>query len=200
MINFFRTISLTSSGAANLIIDALLFEIAAFIAVPLAGIIVNSVIVSGIRRIVARIVGNKFEFILSNYFLFIGVVIHELSHALFALITGAQVTEVALFNPDGKSLGHVNFVPRGDTFVRALQSSFSSCAPVVVGIISSYFIITKLFPMLSELWHWIVCIYILVSIVFHMDMSPQDLKIYFKGAVPLLCIFLPISLILFFII
>ena len=197
MISFFKAISLTSSTAANFIIDALLFEAAAFMIIPLAGIIVNSVIVSGIRRIVAKIVGNKFEFILSNYVLFVGVIIHELSHAFFALITGAKVVEVALFKPDGKSLGHVNFITRGDPFVRALQSSFSSCAPVIVGICSSYFIITVIFPMLSVLWQWILCIYVLISIVFHMDMSSQDLKIYFKGSIPLLCAFLPISLILF---
>ena len=199
MINFFSNINLTSIGAVNLVIQALLFEIAIFLAVPLLGILVESILVRGVRGILARLLGHKGEFIFSNYILCIGVVIHELSHAFFALITGAKIVEVALFKPEGNSLGHVTFQTRGNTFTKALQSSFSASAPVVVGMIISALLLFKIFPIIVPNWLFILVLYVFVAVVFHMNMSKPDLKAYFKGTFPLLAIFLPISIIAFII-
>ena len=163
---------------------------------PAVGFIVESVMVNGLRRVLARLVGHRFECFFSNYALFVGVIIHELSHAFFALITGAKVVEVALFKPENGSLGHVVYQSRGNTFARALQSSFSSCAPVVVGLVLCGLMITKVFPILTVSWQWILAIYLFISIAFHMNMSKVDIKVYFSGLLPLLVIMLPITCIL----
>ncbi len=194
MVEIFSNINLTNSALANLLIQALLLEIAVFVAVPLVGIIIDGVFVRLVRSIIARLFTQKGEFVFSNYVLCVGVVIHELSHAFFALITGAKIVEIALFKPENGTLGHVLFQPRGNTFTRALQSSFSSCAPVVIGMVIATLFLAKIFPVLSATWMSIVAIYFFVSVVFHMNMSKQDLKVYFTGTLPLLAVFLPISL------
>jgi len=197
LLNFFSAIQPTSSAVLNTIIQAIVFEVAMFLSVPLLGIVIEGIVVRGIRRIIAKLITGAGEYVFTSYILFIGVVIHELSHAFFALITGAKITEVALFKPEGGSLGHVSFVARGNAFFQALQNSFSACAPVVVGIIITSLIALRLFPVLNATWQWIVVIYLFVSVLFHMNMSGADLKCYFKGALPLLLLALPVCIILF---
>jgi len=196
MLNWISTLQLSESGFLNLLLQTLIFEVIMFLSVPVIGLIVDGVIVRGLRKLVQKIIGAKGEFYFSNYVLCIGVVIHELSHALFALISGAKIEEIALFKPEGDSLGHVNFTPRGKAPLRALQMSFSACAPVVMGIVICSFIIRKAFPVLVAVWQWIIMIYLFISVLFHMNMSTQDLKCYFRGTLPLLITALPICLII----
>ena len=115
-----------------------------------------------------------------NYLFFPGVMLHELSHAFLAFITGAEVTEVALFKREGNSLGHVNFRNRGNLFFRALQNTFASAAPMFCGaaiVYACYFGIMHI----SILWLRILLGYVGVSMFCHMTMSVEDLKIYVKG-------------------
>ena len=197
MIEFFSTINVSSSNVINILVQAVVFELMAFMLIPFVGAFIESVIVKGIRFVIAIVVGGEFEFVLSNYILFPGTMIHELSHALFAFVTGAKITEIALFEPDGGSLGHVSFYARGNALFRGLQNSLSACAPVVVGLTLCYFAITRFFPTFSALWHWILGIYLLVAMVFHMNMSMPDLKLYFKGALSLLAVFFPVCILIF---
>jgi len=191
LIELIKLITPVENSWLNTLIQTLIFEAVMVLIIPLIGILINSVIVKGIRRIIASIIGCRLEFIISNYLFAIGVVIHELSHALFAFVTGAKITEIALFKPDDNSLGHVCYVPRGPALFRALQNSLSSCAPVVTGLILSTLMVIKLFPALTVTWQWVLTIYLLASIVFHMTMSGADLKNYFRGVGVLLLFALP---------
>lgn len=194
IIKLFQSIQLVQSQALNIVLQAVLLEVALFLCVPVLGIVIEAVIVKFFRRIIARLITARGEYFFSSYLLFPGVMIHELSHAFFALITGARITEIALFKPDGDSLGHVSFVARGDTFFRALQNSFSACAPVVTGMVLTSLIAFKLFPVLAGPLQWVLAIYIFIAVLFHMNMSSADLKCYFRGALPLLVFALPICL------
>jgi len=130
-----------------------------------------------------------------NYLFFPGVMLHELAHALFAVLTGARVTELALFKKDGDSLGHVNFMHRGGTILVAVQRIFISSAPMFVGAVvvfaCRYIILLDAVP----LWGKILSGYIGVSMFFHMTMSPQDIKVYVKG-IPVFMIILFIEVFL----
>lgn len=168
-----------------------------FLIIPILGVITEYIIVRGLRKIIARLLSGTVEYYFSNYVLFFGVVVHELSHALFALITGAKITEIALFKPENGSLGHVEFQARGNAFLRALQLSVSACAPVVVGSVILFTLIFKVFPVLSTTIQWILTIYALVSVLFHMNMSKADLNCYFKGAGQLFLAGLPVCLMVF---
>lgn len=119
---------------------------------------------------------------LVNYVFFPGVVIHEMAHAFLAVITGAKITEVALFKHVDDSLGHVNFRNRGNIIVVALQNIFISSAPMFIGAVvvwGCFYWIHVLGHTL--LWLRILLGYIGVSMFFHMTMSPADIKVYVKG-------------------
>jgi len=191
IIELIQRLTPVDNGLLNVLIQAAVFEVIMLLLIPAFGGVVNAVIVKGIRGIASKILGPRIEYIISNYILFVGVVIHELSHALFALITGAKVTEVALFRPNGDTLGHVCYYNRGSAFAVALQDCLGACAPVVSGLILSTLIVSKVFPVLTLAWQKIAVVYLLVSIVFHMSMSEADLKNYFKGAWVLFLFALP---------
>ena len=115
-----------------------------------------------------------------NYLFFPGVMLHELSHAFLAFITGAEVTEVALFKREEESLGHVSFRNRGNLFLVSLQNVFASAAPMFCGgaiVFGCYYGVTHI----TILWLRILLGYLGVSMFFHMTMSVQDIKIYIKG-------------------
>lgn len=119
---------------------------------------------------------------LVNYVFFPGVVLHEMAHAFLAVITGAKITEVALFKHVDDSLGHVNFRNRGNIIVVALQNIFISSAPMFIGAVvvwGCFYWIHVLGHTL--LWLRILLGYIGVSMFFHMTMSPADIKVYVKG-------------------
>lgn len=198
--DFFMSIAPTASEFLNTLIRAAAFEAAVFLGIPLLGLFVECVIVMVIREMVLYEVFGSAEAYFCNYFLFPGVIIHELSHAFFALITGAKITELALFKPENGSLGHVSIIARGNAFTKALQRSVSACAPVVVGSILLSLLFFKAVPTLSTVGQWVTVIYLMVSILFHMNMSTADLKCYFKGAGPVLLLALPICIAIFFII
>ena len=117
-----------------------------------------------------------------NYAFFPGVMIHEMSHATLAILTGAKITEIALFKKEEDSLGHVNFKNRGNPVVVALQNIFTSSAPMFVGgaVVYGCFSWIGLLPA-GLLWLKILLGYIGVSMFFHMTMSPADIKVYVRG-------------------
>jgi len=193
IIDYITKINISTSALANAVIQAVIFELIMILIIPLIGTIINDVVVRGIRKLFSAILGFKIEYFIANYLMCIGVVIHELSHAFFAAITGAEIVEISLFKPQGNELGHVGFRTRGPAGLRALQEGLSACAPVVVGILICSQCYTMLFPILNQTWQWVVCIYVLVSIVFHMDMSKPDRKLYFKGVGLLALIALPFT-------
>ena len=145
--------------------------------IPFLGIVAEAFNVL-LVYILKKLVGSKFTNILCNYITFPGTVHHELSHALLA---GAKIDHISLFKPDGESLGSVEYHNRGIFIFRAIQDSLSAIAPVLFGTLTSGLILFVLFKLNLPLPAIIVLIYLLVSIILHMRMSPADIKIMWKG-------------------
>lgn len=162
------------------------FVFAAFVAVvlPFAVILVGYAINlfgEAFATLVSFFVDPWLVYVIVNYLFFPGVMLHELAHALFAVLTGAKVTELALFKREGETLGHVNASMRGNMFMVSIQRIFISSAPMFVGtgvvLLCRYLILTLTIP----LWGKILIGYIGVAMFFHMTMSVEDIKIYVKG-------------------
>ena len=88
--------------------------------VPLVGMLIDF-INEEIGKAIARGAGVSVAWFVMNILTFVGTIHHELSHALYALITGAKVTNVEVFKPKDDRLGCVEFIPRGNWFTKALQ-------------------------------------------------------------------------------
>ena len=174
--------------ATDNLISALLNTGVIIAIIPVLGIIVD-LVQKTITKGIAGILGGKAANVIVNKVTFIGVIHHELSHALMALVTGAKITEANLFKPDKNSgtLGNVKYVPRGNKLVQSIQMTFSSVAPVPCGIISSMLIVKYAISKCEIYWQYIIVIYLLVSIILHMNLSKQDIKVALKGS-PVLCI------------
>ena len=176
------------------------FVFAAFVsvvlpfAVILAGYAIN-LFGEAFATLVSFFVDPWLVYVIVNYLFFPGVMLHELAHALFAVLTGAKVTELALFKREGDTLGHVNASMRGNMFMIAIQRIFISSAPMFVGtgvvLLCRYLILTLTIP----LWGKILIGYIGVAMFFHMTMSVEDIKIYVKGIPIFMCIVFVVSLI-----
>ncbi|MDE7422138.1 MAG: M50 family metallopeptidase [Lachnospiraceae bacterium] len=121
---------------------------------------------------------------LINYITFVGVMHHELSHALLAFLSGAKVTEIKLFrihHKDG-ALGYVAYAPRGNFILQSIQKVATSIAPIICGFISSYLLWLYVRPVAMEnIWSICLFYYVLVSIILHMSLSKQDIKVMKGG-------------------
>lgn len=128
--------------------------------------------------------GKKVASFLLNRVMFIGTVFHELSHALFAVLTGAKVKKIRCFTLFSKEmLGYVEFAPTGNKAKQALQLSLISCAPVMTGFFTvPCFCILARYP-LAPMAFRVFCGYTAISILCHMSMSKWDLQLYGRGAV-----------------
>ena len=130
-------------------------------------------------------------FTVRNYLTYPGVVHHELAHALFAWIAGARVERITL-RPAGDTLGSVQFTPRGAALRQSLQLTLSAIAPVVCGTLTLTLLMPRLLPWCQTLWQRALWGYFAVSVFFHMDLSPQDVRVALRG--------LPLCALLFFLI
>lgn len=147
--------------------------------IPAFGVVMG-IVKKTIYRVLAFI-SPGFAFTLINYFTFLGVVHHELSHALFGFITGAKITKVNLFKPNGISLGNVQMIYRGPWLFRCIQGCLSAIGPVVMGIITTSLIVAYLLPNISSIYAMIFIYYLIFSIIMHMTMSSQDMACFMKG-------------------
>ena len=122
---------------------------------------------------------------------FPGTVIHEFSHATFAVLSGAKVIKIQCFSTKKDTLGYLEYQPRGRKIQQQIQHSFTSAAPTIVGII-----LTPIFLDLAinstAIWMNILFWYLSICMLLHMNMSDLDIKNYFKG--------LPVIFVLLFII
>lgn len=148
--------------------------------IPMIGYVIGFVI-KVLVSFIAKIFGRGFALFVANYLSFVGVVHHELSHALFAFVSGAKINKISLFHPEGQSLGKVELTPRGNFITRSIQLTLSAIAPVVMGTVTEYLLFTYAWPSLTEFWQKILLIYIMVSIFLHMTMSSADIKNALKG-------------------
>ncbi|MBR0132782.1 MAG: M50 family metallopeptidase [Lachnospiraceae bacterium] len=168
-----------------------LYSLALAVLVPVLVIVVGyaiNLLQLGLAELLALFLDPWWVEIIVNYLFFPGVMLHELSHAFMALITGARLTEVKLFKKEGKSLGHIAFNPRGSKIMISIQEVFISSAPMYFGamIVFAAFKLVLLIPWSA----WLLKIfagYIGVSMFFHMTMSTQDVKVFVKG-IPIIMI------------
>lgn len=131
-------------------------------------------------NLISKFLRNRIGGNIVNYATFPGVIIHELSHAFFATITGAKVVEMKLFKfdqSDGCS-GYVRYINRGNWFLRCLQDSLSSCGPIIIGSLLIYIGLSYIRPNYLPRFNFVVKIlfyYLLVSIALHIELSNADL-------------------------
>lgn len=154
--------------------------------VPLVGRGVGAVMDCAMKG-VAQFAGRGAAMFLANYATFPGVILHELSHAVGAKLSGAKLDKVSLFEPNGETLGRVEFTCRGKRRRDiAFQKAVSSCAPVLGGIVMvSVFVAVSRWgdgsPMLQAM-----SMHGAFSMACHTDMSRQDMKNYVSGCLWLL--------------
>lgn len=132
----------------------------------------------------AKATGRGIAGFILNRVMFVGTIHHELSHALFAVMTGAKVTKIrciTLFSKD--RLGYVEFYVCGGKVKQAIQLALTSCAPVMTGLLTVPLLAIVSARVIMPVWGHILIAYCALSILCHMSMSPQDLKLYGKGAV-----------------
>ena len=152
------------------------------LALPLVGLIIQVLIhyvFGGLLNLITRN-GNTF-YVFHNYLTAPGVVWHELSHLLVAIVTFAQIDDVVLFRPSNDSLGGVFFHPRGPILWHFVQMTLISCAPVVSGFVAIYGYIHIITTRSLSIPVHILLGYLIVCIVIHMTMSGADFELYFKG-------------------
>lgn len=132
-----------------------------------------------------KLIKVKLMLTLYNYISFIGVIHHELSHIIFALITGAKIKRFKLFRikQTTDNLGTVIIIPRGPNIIRGLQLSLSAIAPIITGVLSVYYLYTYIIVVYNDLGVRVVAWYIIISILMHMNMSKADFKAYLNGVV-----------------
>ena len=128
--------------------------------------------------------GSKIAYFICNRVTFIGTVIHELSHALMVVATGAKLRKVKLFeiSSDG-TLGHVEFSLSGKKWKQMCQLSLISCAPVFTGVLLEYIFIKMVIIYHLGFWSELLLWYLIISILDHMSMSDVDIKNYLKGMI-----------------
>lgn len=129
-----------------------------------------------------RSVGPKLAKFIDNYLTFIGVIHHESSHLIAALITGAKVVGFKLFKVKDGTLGYVKVIPRGPFWLRAIQQALSGLAPILFGEITLMCIYTYgIYKRPERDIYTLVFILLMMQISYHMSMSKQDFKIALKG-------------------
>lgn len=163
-------------------IEVILNTLQIMLVIPILGVTIGYLEkIAG--NFIARHIGVKSALFIINKLTFVGVMHHELSHALFAFVSGAKIKEINLFKPQGNSLGSVQIVPRGNKILKSIQLTLTAIAPVVTGIISmctiAYFLSMNIENML--VWQIILIAYLFISIFFHSTMSTADLKCAING-------------------
>jgi len=67
-----------------------------------------------------------------------GIILHELSHALFCFLTGAKITKISFFDKNGGEVKH------SPSKLPVIGQILISCAPFVFGAVAIYFLSRKL--------------------------------------------------------
>jgi hypothetical protein len=148
--------------------------------VPIFGYIIDK-IVDCILKFLVKHFGVWITNFIANRLTFMGTVHHELSHALLAFITGAKITKIDLFYPQGNTLGRVEFKTRGNKIMQSLQLTMSAIAPVILGTCTEYLLVNYALVNCDVIWLKVIIYYLIISILFHMTMSKQDVHSAVKG-------------------
>lgn len=158
------------------------------------------------------------SFLGTRYRLFVvpGVIVHELSHALFCVLTGAKITKISLFDKEGGSVEHEK------AKVPVVGQILISLAPILVGLAVLAYISKKIglepsiidldkvsmaqiFGQLKALvghlnppnYQRIVLVYFLLSVIVTMSPSIQDLRNIAITVLMAVCITISLKLLIF---
>lgn len=74
-----------------------------------------------------------FPFALFRFILIPGIIVHEMSHAVGCLLTGAEVVSINVFGKEGGEVKH------GEPYLKFLGPSIISMAPIVGSLLMFYF-------------------------------------------------------------
>lgn len=152
-----------------------------------------------INLILGGVLGSGFTLLFCNYLTFPGTILHELSHALAATITGAKVKEISFFDL-GVSLGHVTYITRGPKFMKSLQDSFTACAPIISGSLALLTLYSAISGTSHSMGITVLLIYLTVCVIDHMTMSIIDAINFFKGIWALAILIFAVSLCICFVV
>lgn len=154
-------------------------------AIIIAGMLLSGFAIDAIVNSIAitlyKYCGRFITMLVMNYLTFVGVIHHELSHALFAFFTGADIVKVDLFKVTNNTLGQVMYRTRGNMFMRSIQDTLSAIAPMVTGVFSEYMLYSLLTTHQLTGGGKLIILYVMVSILCHMSLSVQDIKMMLRG-------------------
>lgn len=173
-----------------------IFTAAVIIAPVIAGLILF-----GLERLqieLLKMVNRDFAYFFVNFVTFPGTFVHEMSHLSFAVITGAEVHEICMFESGNGQLGHITYSTRGPWFIQAVQHTMSAVAPTIVGFALGFVLLRVIWAGGHSTWAYIGLWYLVISLVDHSTMSDTDLEHYFQGVwifiAPLFIFFLVLGL------
>lgn len=152
-----------------------------------------------IKKLLSIFLGKKLAIFVLNYGTFIGTIHHELSHAIFALLTGAKIISVKLFTINKYKLGSVTYKLRGGIVSKAIQQTITSMAPLITAIPTSYLLYRYVYSNTDNRVVQAIIIYIIVSVVLQSPMSNQDIKVLKEKLyinIPVISIFIWIMVII----
>ena len=165
----------------NEIIQYLIWSIESIVFVMAAGYLIG-LFDRMIEKALMIITGGTFGCLFINYLTFPGVILHELSHALLAFLTGAEITHIHFFSPNGDSLGSVSIRPRGNFLTMSMQRGFSAMAPAFCSLLWLYFLKEFLYPYaLNRPLIMLLFVYLCVAVVLHASLSDADIRVGLKG-------------------
>lgn len=158
--------------------------------------VVIGMLLSSLKRLEIKMVAvfsHSLVRFFMHYVTFPGIVIHELSHLIFAVITGAEVRDISFFEDDDGRLGHVTTRARGPWFIVAIQYTLIAIAPVIVGLTLGFLLLRYIFAEQHSLGMNIGLWYLIICLINHSTMSKSDIEGYFRGVwifvIPLFALF-----------
>ena len=126
-------------------------------------------------------IDRDFAYFFVNFVTFPGTFVHEMAHLSFAVITGAEVHEICMFESGAGRLGHISYCARGPKLIQMLQHAMTAMAPTVVGLTLGYILLRAIWAGGLPVWAHIGLWYLVISLVDHSTMSDADLALYFRG-------------------
>jgi hypothetical protein len=99
---------------------------------------------TGCQNLGYRLMGNR---IFLGVFGWLGTAVHELGHALFAILFFHKITDMQLFSPDQKkgTLGYVNHTWNSSNLYQVVGNFFIGIGPVLMGSITLFLVSWLLF-------------------------------------------------------
>lgn len=168
-----------SHELSSILIASAVMTLVVLLAPVLAGLLLY-----GVERLQIELLGlisRDFAYFFVNFLTFPGTFVHEMSHLCFAVITGAEVDEICMFESDDGRLGHISYCTRGPFPIQMVQHTLSACAPTVVGFTVGYFLLRYIFNSPHSFWEYVGLWYLVISLIDHSTMSDSDLAHYFQG-------------------